>query len=261
MTRYTYRVLWIFVFLGFATMVGAQAPSRLPADLVLPSSYLQPPASGILDPGGFFSRSPEIVQRLSKKIQKLNQDHGYKIFLVVEPVIIASSAPELAASLRQAWLPDGNGIVVVFESDSKKLGVGRDLTTSPVEGSDMSRLTSIQTNSILERAVAGVDSKLDHVLFLERLIGGLIEGVEDHYVRVDAPPPAGRSVRLALLIAGGIAVLGLVAIGLGSFVRNSSMARVPYFRFPTVDRPERLGAPCGSCVTARRFAPPNRLGR
>jgi hypothetical protein len=209
----------------------------------------------VLDTGGFLSRNPEAIQRISDRIQKLERDHGYKIYLVVEPVLLTSSAPELAALLRQNWVPDGNGMVLVFESDSRKLGVGRDLASNPVEEKSATHLPSDQTNFILDRVMSGVDSQLGPVPYLEALVGKLADEVDSYFLRPAVPPPVQRSVKLGLLIAGGLALLGLVAIAVGGFVKHSSMAGVPCFRFPVVDRPERLGAPCGSSVSARRFTP------
>jgi hypothetical protein len=71
-----------------------------------------------------------------------------------------------------------------------------------------------------------------------------------------ALPPPVRSMKIGLVVVGTLSLLGLGAIGVGGFVRHNYGADIHSFRFPTVDRPERLGAPCGGIVTARRFAKP-----
>ncbi len=63
-------------------------------------------------------------------------------------------------------------------------------------------------------------------------------------------------MKTGMLIVGTVSLLGLGAIGVGGWVRHSKMAGARSFRFPAVDRPERLEAPCGGSVTARRFAQP-----
>jgi hypothetical protein len=68
-------------------------------------------------------------------------------------------------------------------------------------------------------------------------------------------PPAAGSMKIGLLAIGTLSLAGLGAIGVGGLIRHSHRAETRSFRFPTVDRPERLGAPCGGIVTARRFAP------
>jgi hypothetical protein len=172
---------------------------------------------------------------------------------VVEPVLIAATAPEMAAELRQAWVPDGNGLVMVFESDSRQLGVGRDLTGS---AENPLRVPSHELTALLNRALEAADPKLAKEAYIENFVEQLTGELDSYFKRRATPPPADRSVKIGLLVAGTLALLGLAAIGLGGLVRHSSMAGVRSFRFPTVDRPERLGAPCGGNVTARRFAPP-----
>ncbi len=214
-----------------------------------------PPAFGVLDVGGFFSRDTSGFKRISDQLRKLELDHGYKIYLVVEPVLIASSAPVRAAELRQAWVPDGNGLVVVYESDSRNLGIGQDVAISPDLTDNPARVPSHETTAMLNRALQSADPNQAPEAYLEILVGNLVGEFDGYFKRRSTPPPAERSMRIALLVVGTLSLLGLVAIGLGGLVRHSSMAGVRSFRFPVVDRPERLGAPCGANVTARRFAP------
>ncbi len=217
------------------------------------STSAKPPDFGILDKSGVFHRDSGSFKRISEQIRKMELDHGYQIYLVVEPVLIATSAPERAAELRQAWVPDGNGLVVVIESDSRHVGIGRDLT-GPAE--NPRRVPSHELTALLNRALETADSKLATEAYIENLMEKLTSELNAYFKRRATPPPADRSVKFGLLVAGTLALLGLAAIGLGGLVRHSSMANVHSFRFPTVDRPERLGAPCGANVTARRFAPP-----
>jgi Txe/YoeB family toxin of Txe-Axe toxin-antitoxin module len=217
----------------------------------------KPPDFGILDRSGVFHRDSGTFKRISELIRQMEQDHDYQIYLVVEPVLIAASAPEMAAELRQAWVPDGNGLVVVIESDSRHLGIGRELTGS---AENPLRVPSHELTALLNRALEAADSKLATEAYIENLMEKLTGELNGYFKRRATPPPAYRSVKFGLLVAGTLALLGLAAIGLGGLVRHSSMARVRSFRFPTVDRPERVGAPCGANVTARRFARPRSPG-
>lgn len=216
----------------------------------------KPPDVGILDKGGFFNRDSGAFKRISDQIRKLEHDHGYQIYLVVEPVLIATSPPELAAELRQSWLPAGNGLVIVFESDSRNLGFGLDIAASPDQQGNPARVPSYETSAILNRAMDAADAKLAPEAYLESLTGNLAGEFDGYFQRRATPPPAERSVKIGLLVAGTLALLGLGAIGLGGLARHPSVAGVRGSRFPAVDCPERLGAPCGGNVTARRFAPP-----
>ncbi len=213
------------------------------------------PASGIIDSGGFFARDPIALKRISESILKLKQDCGYQIYLVVEPVLITSTAPELAAQLRQAWLPDGNGLVVVFESDSRNVGIGRDMTGIPDQQDTAARIPTHEADAMLTRALEATDVKLAPEPYLEAFVGNLTREFDRYFKLRSTPPPAERTMKIGLLVVGTLSLLGLVGIGLGCIIRHSSMTGVRSFRFPLVDRPERLGATCGASVTARRFAP------
>lgn len=214
-----------------------------------------PPPSGVSDTGGFFNRDIGAVKRISEKLLKMEQDHGFKIYLVVEPVLITTSAPEWAEALRKQWLPDGNGIVLVYESNSRTIGVGWDMTGGPDLADKANGIPSHETAAMLNRAMdSGSDEKSSEVN-LESLVSHLVDELDGYFTRRVIPPPADRSMKIGMLVVGTLSVLGLVAIGLGGLARHSSMTGSRSFRFPVVDRPERLGAPCGSSVTARSFGP------
>lgn len=213
-----------------------------------------PPASGVLDESRILGRDPERVKRIAEMIRKLATNHGYKIYAVVEPVLIGTTAQEQATELRRKWLPDGDGIVIVFESDSRTLGIGQNLVENPDRPEIPKHVPSYETTAIISRALTAVDGKLDAENYLESAVTKLAAEFDAYFIRRSEPPPKERSVRIVLLVVGGIALLCLCLIGAGALVRHSSMARVRSFRFPLVDRPERLGAPCGGSVTARRFS-------
>ncbi len=214
-----------------------------------------PPAFGVLDGGGFFNRNQGALKRISEQIRKLEQDRGYMIYLVVEPVLLASSASERAEELRQAWVPDGDGLVVVFETDGRNLAIGRDLVDKPSASKSVTRVPTYETAAILSRAMSATDSTVAPEVYLEALTAKITSEFDAYFKRRDTPPPAGRSMKITLLVIGTLALLGLGAIGLGGLMRHSRIAGVQSFRFPAVILPERLKAPCGASVTARRFAP------
>jgi hypothetical protein len=215
----------------------------------------KPPDFGIRDEGGFFSEDSRALKRISDLLGKLEAEHGFRIFLLVEPVLIATSAPELAAKLQQSWLPDGEGLVVVYESDNRGLGFGRDLQGQPDETEVPGRVPTHETENILLRARQATDSTLAPEAYVEALMGNLAAEFQSYFEKRAAPLPAGRSLRMGLLTIGALTLLALIAIAVGSLVRLPSMAGTRSYRFPVVDRPERLGAPCGGGnVTTRRFA-------
>ena len=237
---------------------GQAVPGGLPL-----GGEAKPPESGIRDAGGFFSRSPDAMARISEKLRKLEADHGFRMLLLVEPVLIGTPAQDLADQLRESWLPQGGGLVVVFESDTRNLGFGRDPVESPAGGDPIREIPAHETVTILQRAREATDPKLETAAYIESLMGKLVAEFDSYFQRRATPPPAGRSLRVGLLTLGALTLLALAAIVVGSLTRLPSLAGPRTWRFPVVDRPERLGAPYGGGnVTTRRFRepPPSRRG-
>ena len=215
---------------------------------------VHPPEFGIRDEGGVFNRDTGAFKRISDRLRKLDAEHGYKIYLMVEPVLIGTNSSELAAQLLQSWLPNGGGMVVVFEADSRNVGIGRDLGVSQyIDGPEV-LIPTHETAALIARAMDEVDAKLPPEEYIEKLVETLADESDGYFQRREAPLPPGRSLRIGLLAVGALTLLALVALVFGWFVKHSTMAETRSFRFPVVDRPERLGAPCGASVTARRFA-------
>lgn len=242
-------LMWIFVAALVVSSHGQPTPP-MAGGISVP----KPPASGIRDEGGFFNRSPGAVTRISDRFRKLESEHGFRMFLMVESVLIGTNAPELAAQLQQAWLPEGNGLVIVFETDNRSLGIGRDIGGSALPTGPSGRVPTHEAAAILSKAREKTDLSLAPELYVEQLAKALAEGFEDYFQRLQAPPPPGRTLRLGVLALGGLALLTLIAILVGSLARLPSMNGERTFRFPKSDRPERLGAPCGGGnVSVRRF--------
>ena len=214
-----------------------------------------PPPGGMMDDGGLFSRNPSIGVRIEDRLRELHRKHGYRIHLVIEPVLMTTTAPDLAERLRQAWLADGDGMVIVYESDTRRLGIGRDLAgTEPTVPAI--RVPTHQSTAIIDGAITATDKSLRSDVYLESLVDQLVDGFDRYYESRTAPGPRGLSRRLVLLVIGGLAALGLCAIAVGALTRLNSVRGVPTFHFQPVGRPERLGAPSGALVSTRSIRRP-----
>ena len=246
------RYLATGLLAAFMTLPGFGQPTLQdePAKKELP----QAPPGGVLDVARCLSRDPTALEQISESIQKLARDHDFYIYLVIEPVLIASTPQELAADYRQAWLPGGNGLVLVFESDSRRIGIGQDITGTASDPGNPARVPSFETAAILQKVFAAVDATQPPEAYLKAFVGNLTGEFGTYFVHRNTPPPSSRSVKTVLVIVGIVSLLGLGAIGVGSVMRHSGMHGPRSFRFPKVDRPERLAAPCGATVTSRRFA-------
>jgi uncharacterized membrane protein YgcG len=216
----------------------------------------KPPADRVSDLNGFFRSDHGAIRRITEKIRDLETTHGFRIYVVAEPVLINDTAPGLAARLQQAWLPEGNGLVVVYEGESRSLGIGRNITSMPEPPIRAGHLPTHETDAVVREAVAATDPQLPKDEFLEALAGNLVSGFNALFERREAPPQRARSLRTGLLILGLLALLSLTAIAVGALTRLKSISPDPPRYFPQVDRTERLGAPCGGQVVGRSFGHP-----
>lgn len=248
MTDWARWLAVLFIWAGTALPGFSQA---------LAAGSPRPPAFGVMDDGGFFSKDSGTLKRITDHIRELESAHGYKIYLVVEPVLIAATAPERAIELQNAWVPDGNGLVVVFESDSRSLGIGRDMNSVPGKKASGVRVPSHETNAILNRAMEGMSLNQSPELSLDTLVANLTSGFDSYFKSLKEPPPAARNFKIGMVVLGLACLLGLGVILFGSLVRHSGISGVVRFRLPSADSTERLGAPCGASVTTRKFRTPN----
>jgi hypothetical protein len=216
------------------------------------------PAVGILDDARFLDRDPATAERITAGIAKLEKDHGFRIHLIIVSTLIGTTAQEQANELRRNWLPDDNGLIIVFESDTRIFGIGQDMDGNPLADRKPDTVPAYETAAIVSRALDGADGGLPTGAYLESITGGMVEGFDRYFISRREGPPPQRSVRLALLAAGTVSLLGLGAIAVGGLIRHSHQTRGRRFLFPSSDLPERLGAPCGAAVTARNFAAPQK---
>lgn len=212
------------------------------------------PASGVLDPEGFFTRNPEALGKIVRRSEMLEKDHGFRIYLAVQPAVLSSTVPALATQFRQDWLPAGDGLVLVFESDTRRLGAGGNPTEPPDGNHAPAAVPFPETTGIFARVLRDRGQPPETAADLADFVDALATEYEAYFARRSQPPPRERSLRMLLLVAGALAVLGLFAIATGGWMKHHAATAGARFRFPPSDLPERLGAPAGAAVTARRFS-------
>jgi hypothetical protein len=242
----------MMVFAGWVFPLVAAHGQLLTGEVSADGRHPPPPASGVRDENGVFARNSESLGRISDALRRLEESHGFRIHVVVEPVMIGTSPQELAATLEPEWLPDGDGLIVVYEADTMRIGVSRSADGEWTSATP--RVPAYETMSILSKVMREVDREGDSIAILESLVLRLAEGYRGYFERLETPVATTRSLRMVLMISGILCLSGLAVLGIGLVLCGGDRREKTVFRFPAVDVPERLGAPYGGgSVAARRF--------
>lgn len=205
----------------------------------------------VLDRADLLSRKPGLHSNVSNRLLELRQEFGFSLYLVIQSGLESESPLATASVLQKPWVPDGKGMVVVYETDSKRVGFGRPFLADP----DLTeKIASFDTVAVITDAVHGIDRSLPDEQIVVQLTELLCNGFRERILQAEEPPPAGRSLRLGLFVTGAASTLALGALLVGWLVRRGDDARTRRYRFTEIDRPERLGAPFGGgAVVSRRF--------
>jgi|GEM_PF-938030 len=244
---------WLMMFLGCMAIAGAQAlgvdATQEGAD-ELPA----PPPALLRDEAGFFSQQPEVFRQMLAAVKQVEQQRGFRIYLLVEPVLLGTTAQEYAGKLQQAWLPDGNGVVMVYEVDSKSLGLGRGNQGSEVGEERWGVIPAHELVGIITRATTQTGKNATAADYLKSLVLQLSAESEAYFQKRDAPVPEGRGLRITVLVLGSVALLALAGMGLGLLLRRVGGQAARRYAFPASTLPQRLGAPFGGGkVMVHRF--------
>jgi hypothetical protein len=242
--------------LWLAPVAPSPAQTISGLEVETPTVTRLPPASGISDEQGVFRRNPALLARLSERVQELKSRYGFQIYLVLDSVLVTGSVQELATQLQEEWLPAGNGLVLVFEMDSKSLGFGQGYAQTLEKAAVGNQVPSYETMAILTSVTEQLNRNAEPEQFLESVISKLVDKYTDYFKRKEAPEPEGRTLRLAMIFVGGVAglaLLGLVAAWLLKRADPGSSRKI--FVFPDdQEAVERLGAAYGGGqVSSRRF--------
>ena len=80
---------WMAVLFFMGVAAFPTSGQALPGWLAQ-NDHPKPPDFGIKDDGGVFSRDSGALKRISDQLRKLEADHGFRILLMVEPVLIGT---------------------------------------------------------------------------------------------------------------------------------------------------------------------------
>ncbi len=223
-----------------AVFAGALAAQRLP-DADIPPM----PPSGFSDKDGVLGKDSGARQRITEIIHQLETRHGYRLIVILERVLISTSPNDLAAQLQQEWLPDGGGLVVVFESDTRNLGFGRGLDATEGFVENKAGVPAYELVAIISKALTEAETAESTELYVEKLVVGIGTNLLGYFERKKSPADGSRSLKLALVTIGALSLLALCGMGLGWIMGRSEKKQSQRRVFPSVAVPERLAAPYG----------------
>ncbi|MBG7607989.1 MAG: TPM domain-containing protein [Verrucomicrobia bacterium] len=204
-----------------------------------------PPLTRLSDEDGILSQKPEAARRITKMLQKLERDHGYRMFVILESALISTTASDYASQLQQEWLPDGGGLVIVFESDTRKLGFGRELGAKEGMQPDQIGVPAFSLVQIISEALHKIGEEETTEDYVEKLVTEITTGLTAWFKLREAPMNSGHSLRLALIAIGSLAFLALCGMGISWLMGNADKKQSSVRIFPEIDLPERLGASYG----------------
>lgn len=208
------------------------------------------PASGVLDEAGIFDRDPQRLQAISDRLQELERMCGFRMCVAVYAVLLDDSPSGRAGALQRAWLGNSDGLVIVYEADTKRLGYGRDMESVDTRiGMAGQAITAIPLY-VLTPMLGRVNARLagcpeQGPAFVERLARDLATELEAYFQRGQAEQPKGRVLRLVLLLVGAACGAALLGLLFNKLMDRAEAKRKKVFHFPDVVVGMRLGAPYG----------------
>lgn len=113
----------VFLIWTVWLIVAGYATARRLLETVIPPV----PSSGLLDEDDVLKDDPAINSRLIMLLQDLEERHSYRLIVVLERWLIRTAAQDFASSAQLEWLPEGGGLVVVFEWNTGNMGFRRGL--------------------------------------------------------------------------------------------------------------------------------------
>lgn len=242
---------WICVVMAWTG--SALAQNYTYDGLIMESTNMGVPKKALSDDAGVLDTNPELKARLERMLEDLEADFGYRIYVLIRPVWLGGTVHDMAAILQESWFPKGNGLVMVIESDNRKLGLGTAMQNHP-DQDDWVMPTHVSSH-LVKRVADRADYNAPLDEFLQGLISDMVNEHREYFEIRDQASSAFLS-REGVIVLGLLVLLAMIA-GAAMLLTQRSRAREArsHFELPPVSQPERLGAPYGGgSVVVRSFA-------
>jgi len=216
----------------------------------------------VLDEDGLFRTDPKTSREISDRLGEFYDRHKLPVYLAVYAGMISSSPGERAEELRREWLGDRYGFVLVYDTDTAELGLGRPLEThGNGAGSDpateIGRIPSYELIEVMLKVRESLGDTPDRIAHLDALTKQLVNEFDASLGRLEKPPRRGPMLMFGLAVVGVIAGLTLVAMFAARWISRADEQSGRTLKLPDVLVGRRLGAPCGGGrISSREYREP-----
>jgi hypothetical protein len=244
------QVVVLLLLAGLCTTHG-QAEFHDHDELLAKAFRDGPGKEAVNDPYQVLRHNPELAAELTQAIDTLEKKYQFRIRVLIRPVWMGGTVQELAGTLQDVWFPKGDGLVMIIETDNRKLGLGVSMHGDP---EDKTWIMPTHASADILKSVAdrmNRDLPLDE--FLRSVVLDMVSEHDAFLAKRMADPEPAHVLREYLFLLGALAVAGLGAFMVAAWVRLShAKEHDSVRRFPAVAVPERLGAPFGGGTIATR---------
>lgn len=247
------RIVQVTVFLLIAAWHPASAQQEAFGHDELLAKALQsgPGTEPLNDPYQVLRNNQELKAELSKAILDLEDKYGFRIRVLLRPVWLTGTIQEMAITLQEAWFPDGDGLVMIVETDNRKTGLGVSMQGNPEQESWL--MPTHASAVILKRVADRANPEVPLEEYLRNLVLDMIAEHDAFLEKRLKRPTAAEQWKDNLFLIGALAATALGAITVAFLTRIfRTKEQQGVRRFPIVETPERLGAPYGGGVVVTR---------
>jgi hypothetical protein len=221
-----------------------------------------PPPSFVLDEDDLFRSDPKTLREIRDRLGEFYDRHKLPVYLAVYVGMIGSDPGERAEDLRRAWLGERYGFVLVYDTDTGELGLGRPIREPGNNGesdpaAEIGRIPSYELIEVMSKVRENLGNNPDRVAHLDDLTKLLVTEFDACLERLETPHRRGPMLMFGVAVVGVIAMIGLVAMFASRWISRADAQAGQTLRFPNVQVGQRLGAPCGGGrVSSREFREP-----
>lgn len=215
----------------------------------------------MLDESRVLVRDEERRQAILTALAELEDKHGFRLYFALYDSLYGRSLNDRARVLRDAWLGDNPGMVMVLETDSRTFRFGmtapRQKEIEPGTKLDIPEstdLSSFDLSEILRELDGTLKTSGDGAEYAKRLGIGVATGVSTVLDQQAARPEGAGKGRLILLAIGLFAIAGLAGLLVVAGLKRAEARASERYVFPKVGVGTRLGAPYGGGkISSRSF--------